>query len=293
MRGQGYKQAAALLPGGIRASALSLPEGVADRAEEFRLRAGAVPSVLLPDGERALLRRAVTPHELATVLETATRASAHTALESVRSGYITVRGGVRLGLAGQVSESAGHVLTIRQLSSVAVRIPREVSGCAREVYPGLTAGGFESTLIISPPGGGKTTLLRELIRLLAEGRRVSLVDERGEVAGVYDGVPEFDVGARCDVMTGVDKRTGAGMLLRAMNPEILAMDEITEPADLDAVRSAAGCGVALLATAHARDLEDMSRRSLYRELLALGVFRRVVELENRAGVRRCRLRELP
>ena len=122
---------------------------------------------------------------------------------------------------------------------------------------------------------------------------MSLVDERGEVAGVYDGVPEFDVGARCDVMTGVDKRTGAGMLLRAMNPEILAMDEITEPADLDAVRSAAGCGVTLLATAHARDLEDMSRRSLYRELLALGVFRRVVELENRAGVRRCRLRELP
>ena len=192
MRGQGYKQAAALLPGDIRASALSLPEYVADRAEEFRLRAGAVPSVLLPDGERALLRRAVTPHELATVLETATRASAHTALESVRSGYITVRGGVRLGLAGQVSESAGHVLTIRQLSSVAVRIPRVVRGCAREVYPGHTAGGFESTLIISPPGGGKTTLLRELIRLLAEGRRVSRVDERGEVAGVYDGVPEFD-----------------------------------------------------------------------------------------------------
>lgn len=276
---EGFENAAALLPGDIRTAACSLPEHTKLTAEEFRLRAGSAPGVLTAEGERALLSRRVTVRDLERVLEAATMASAHTALESVASGYVTVRGGCRVGLCGEVSRRGGEVLTIRRLSGTAIRIPREVKGCADSIFASLTPTQWRDTLIISPPGAGKTTLLRELVRRLSAIYRVGLLDERGEVAGVWEGVPEFDVGARTDVLTGADKRSGAVMLLRAMNPQLLAMDEITAAGDIEAVRSAAGCGVGLLASAHASSVEEMRRRPLYRELFALGVFKRAVRIE--------------
>ena len=292
MRGQGFENAAALLPGDIRAAALALDAASRGRAEEFRLRAGAPATVLLPEGEREFTGRAVNARDLDSALENATRASAHTALENVASGFITVRGGVRVGLCGVVSESAGRVLTIRRLTSMSLRIPRQATGCADLLWGELTAGGFKDTLLLSPPGGGKTTLLRELVRRLSDVYRVSLLDERGEVAGVFDAVPEFDVGRRTDVLTGVDKRRGTDMLLRAMNPQVLAMDEITSPEDVEAVKAAAGCGVVLLATAHAPSPEEMLRRPVYRSLLGLGVFRRAVQIDCRLGVRSYTIKEI-
>lgn len=288
----GFESAAALLPGEWRAEAMSLPERIKDTAEEFRLRAGRQATVLTREGERPLSERTVTARDLASLLESATRASAHTAMENVASGFVTVRGGCRVGLCGVVSEEAGRVLTLRRLSGAALRIPRQVPGCADGVFAELTRRGFRDTLIVSPPGMGKTTLLRELVRRLSETHRVSLLDERGEVAGVWDGVPEFDVGAHTDVLTGADKRSGAAMLLRSMNPEILAMDEITARSDLEAVRSGAACGVRILATAHAYTLADMPRRELYREILTMGVFERVVEISADSAGRRYAVREV-
>ena len=163
MRGQdGFENAAALMPGDIRDAARALPGGLKAGAEEFRLRTGLPPAVLTPEGERGMVQRAVTVRDLDSLLEAATRASAHTALESVAAGFVTVRGGCRVGLCGTVSESEGRILTIRRLSSAVIRIPREVKGCAGGIYPALTDGGFRDTLIISPPGAGKTTLLRVL-----------------------------------------------------------------------------------------------------------------------------------
>lgn len=293
MRGQdGFENAAALLPGDIRDAARALPGGLKAGAEEFRLRTGLPPAVLTPEGERGIVQRTVTVRDLDSLLEAATRASAHTALESVAAGFVTVRGGCRVGLCGTVSESEGRILTIRRLSSAVIRIPREVKGCAGGIYPALTDGGFRDALIISPPGAGKTTLLRELVRMLSSTYRVGLLDERGEVAGVWEGVPLFDVGPQTDVLTGADKRRGALMLLRSMNPQILAMDEITARGDLDALRTAAGCGVWLLATAHAFDRQDMLRRGLYREILNCGIFERVVVIRRRGALREYEVTEL-
>ena len=144
----------------------------------------------------------------------------------------------------------------------------------------MLEGGFCDTLIVSPPGAGKTTLLRELVRLLSvRGERVAVADERAEVAGGLEG--GFDLGPRTDVMSGAPKAAAALMLIRSMSPTVLAMDEITAPEDVEAVLSAAGCGVAVLATAHAEGLAGLRRRALYRRLLDEGVFRRFVAVRRR------------
>ena len=172
---EGFENAAALLPLDMRSDVLALPEGLRAGAEELRLRAGRRLSLAMPEGESPVGKRTVTPRDLDTVLENATRASAHTALESVASGFVTVRGGCRVGLCGETVVREGGVRSIRRLSSLGIRIPRQHRGCAAEVYARLLELGLPDTLIVSPPGAGKTTLLRELVRLVSEGgRRVSL-----------------------------------------------------------------------------------------------------------------------
>lgn len=280
---KGFQAACALLPPAAERAAARLPEGEKVRCEEFRLRVGHPPTVLLDGGERVLCASLMTAEDIRLVAERAARSSLHTQLDALRRGFLSAGEGVRVGLCGE-----GRGDSFGAFSSAAVRIPREVPGCADGVWPALTEGGFRSTLILSPPGGGKTTLLRELIRRLSlEGRRVAVADERGEIAGCSGGRPGFDIGPHTDVITAVPKARAAGMLLRAMNPGILAMDEITDPADSRALLEAAGCGVMLLATAHAADCRDFARRSVGREILLNGPFERVVTVQNRGGRRSC------
>ena len=290
---EGFDNAAGLLPQDMRQTLSALPGSARACAEELRLRSGRRPSLLLAEGESPFGDRAVQPRDLETVLENATRASAHTALECVAAGFVTVRGGCRVGLCGETVVREGGVRSIRRLSSLSIRIPRQHRGCAGEIYARMLELGLPDTLIISPPGAGKTTLLRELVRLASEGgRRVSLIDERAEIAGVWDGSPLFDIGPCTDVMTGAPKPEAAAMLIRAMSPQILAMDEITTPADVEAARLATGCGVKLMATAHAGSARELAARPVYRKLLEDGVFSAAVVIERRGGSRHYRLEEL-
>ncbi len=295
-----FRQAIRLLPAGLRRPLEDLPRVEQGRAEEIRLRAGRPMTLVFPEGERPAEPRGrpVEPGDLAHVLEIATQASAHTALERVRSGFFTVRGGHRIGLCGSGVVREGRIWNLRQLSSLALRVARQAPGTARPVLDRLAGdGGLESTLILSPPGWGKTTLLRDLIRAVSDGDglppcRVGVADERGELAAVWEGVPQFDVGRQTDVMDGCPKGEGLLMLLRGMNPQVLAADEITAPEDVAALEMAANCGVTLLATAHGADLEDLCRRPLYRRLLELGVFRRLILIRREAGGRRYLLERL-
>lgn len=292
-----FEQAASVLPMELRRQAMALPEGEWARTEELRLRCGWPMTAVLPEGEVPLSRRAVVPEDLELLLEIASRSSIHAVLPQLREGYLTIEGGHRIGICGTMVTQEQQVRTIRALSSVSIRIARQLRGTAVTVLPRLLEGDrLCSALIAAPPGLGKTTLLRELVRCISEGEggpalRVGLTDERGEVAALYGGMPQLEVGRRTDVIEGCSKARGAMLLLRAMNPQVLAMDEITAPEDVDALTAAAGCGAVLLATAHG-ERGGLSSRPLYRRLLEEKIFRRLVTIGRGTAGREYEVKEL-
>ena len=294
-----YTDAAAILPNRLRRAALALPEQVQARAEEFRLRAGRTMTVLTAQGE-VDTGAAVEPEELETLCDLATEFSRYAASETIRCGFIPVRGGFRVGLCGTAVMKEGVSTNLRCLSSAAIRIGREKTGVGAEAAPQLFRGGvFQNTLLVSAPGGGKTTLLRDLVRILSGGlcgvppQRVALIDERGEVAVVCRGKPQMDVGPRTDVLDGCPKALGIPMVLRAMNPQVIAVDEITLEEDIRAMTMAAGCGVGLLATVHAAGTAELAEKPLYHALLAEKVFRLAVCISAPEGQRHYQVEELP
>lgn len=285
------EDAAAILPVRLRKLVLALPDAQKAAVEEFRLRVGRPLTVLLPEGELAL-DACVEPVELETLCDLATEFSRYAAAETIKEGFLTVRGGFRVGLCGTAVMKDGGNSNLKYFSGAAVRVAREKQGIGDVLAPKLFKEGcFCSTLIVSPPGGGKTTLLRDLVRRLSNGvpglgpSRLALVDERGEVAVMYRGEPQMDVGSHTDVLDACPKALGIPMLLRAMNPQIIAVDEITQEEDLRAISMAVGCGVGLLATVHGTSLADLERKPLYRRLLRQRAFEKVIFIRCAAGER--------
>ena len=298
-----YEQAAELLPARWQQAARRVPDFRKAQAEEFRLRAGRPMTLVTTEGELfvsdELPRQSVTQSDLEQLCDTVTGYSRYAASESMGKGYLVGRGGFRVGLCGTVVLRDGVGVNLRDISSATVRISRQAAGLCGSISELLPEGEvFQSTLIAAPPGAGKTTLLREMVAVLSNGSderaplRVGVVDERGELAGMYRGVPQLDVGFHTDVLDGCPKALGIPMLMRSANPQVIAVDEITAEEDLAAMAAAANCGVALLATIHALDGEELRRKPLYPVLATSQVFRRLITISVEAGQRRYQVQPL-
>lgn len=182
----------------------------------------------------------------------------------IRQGFLTVQGGHRIGFAGKVIlNTDGSVRNLSYIRFLNIRISHEILGMADPVLPYLfQQGALQNVLIISPPGCGKTTLLRDLIRQVSDGskerqgQQVSVVDERSEIAGSYQGIPQNHIGIRTDVLDACPKTEGMMLLMRSMTPEVIAVDEIGSKEDLAALQRIAVCGTGVLATMHGYSLED-------------------------------------
>lgn len=244
--------------------------------EEIRLRSGRRPTLLINGREEPAGMEPITADDLLRILERATGASLHTAKTTLADGFLDHRG-VRIGVCGQAVLKNGEMSLFHSLSSLVLRVPRECRGICRHQIDTLLQEGFQNTLVIGVPGAGKTTALREMIRRLSDaGYRIGVADERNELAA-YDGeAAAYDLGKCTDILGGLPKEKAAMMLLRGMNPQIIAMDEISRKEDMAALVRICGCGVGVLASAHAAGKEDLDRRDEYRSLLERGMFSRLL-----------------
>lgn len=291
------------LPARLRGMIERLPGMAGERLEEIRIRE-ARPLELVIDGESKF----VTPDGTLTadackgyrpskedglkLLDLLTNHSLYTFEEELRRGYITIAGGHRVGLAGRTVLERGEVKHIRDVASFNIRVARAIPGLGKQLLSAIwdeSAGTIHQTLVISPPRQGKTTLIRDLARLLStgerpdspfvqSGQRVGIVDERSEIAACVKGVPAFDVGPRTDVLDGCPKAEGMMMMIRSMSPDVLIVDEIGRPEDAAALQEALHAGVRVIATAHGRSVGDVRDRPVMRRMLEERMFARVVEL---------------
>jgi len=253
--------------------------GEQERIQEIRLRSGR-PVIIHKAGKEYFLDRhgeftdrqeqavCMDRRQLEEILRMACEDSVYAFEEELRKGFLTLRGGHRLGISGQaVTGADGTLKTIKNIAFINIRIAHQVRGAADGVLPRLyREGRLLSTLIISPPGCGKTTLLRDLIRQVSDGNpwgggmEVAVVDERSEIAGSFLGVPQNDVGIRTDVLDACPKAEGMMLLLRSMSPRVIAIDELGSRSELEALGCAAACGCEILATVHGESLEQVSQR---------------------------------
>lgn len=196
--------------------------------------------------------------EIREMMEYISNFSVYAYEDEMRQGFLTIQGGHRVGICGKAVMQDKKMKTIRNISFLNIRLAREKKGCADKIMPYLfEKGRLCHTLIVSPPGCGKTTLLRDVIRQLSNGGfKIGVVDERSEIAACYHGVPQNDLGIRTDVLDGCTKTTGVELLLRAMSPEVIAVDELGGEDDVAMAKKSIYCGCKLLATAHGEGRED-------------------------------------
>lgn len=270
-----------------------------ERVYEIRLRIGA-PLQIIYDGRDYFLKAngggtflprnayIVTSEDVCVTMEYIGNYSLYAFEDELRQGFLTVQGGHRVGIAGQVIVEDGKVKGVSPITCVNVRLSHQILGCGDTLFPYLwDEGEFCHTLIISAPRCGKTTLLRDIVRQLSDGNErypgmtVGVVDERSEIAGCYQGIPQNDVGIRTDVLDGCPKAEGMMMLIRSMSPQVVAVDEIGTAGDIKALESVLNCGCKILATIHGNTIDDVRKKPLLSSMVNAHIFERYVLLSNR------------
>ena len=237
-----------------------------DKLMEVRIRCGMAVSLVCTDGIYHITQKGhitqncenvivATAKDIRRGMELITHSSVYAFENEIRNGYITLAGGHRVGITGDAVVVGGEISHIRTVQSLNYRFAREVIGAADSVMEKIYDGKYiKNTLIMSPPMCGKTTMLRDVARQLSLlGKKVSIVDERGEIAALAMGVPSFSLGANCDVLSGVDKADGMLLMLRAMSPDVIITDEIGDERDFAAISEIKKRGVSIITSLHGRD----------------------------------------
>lgn len=204
----------------------------------------------------------------------------------IKRGFLTIEGGHRIGICGEtVTDEAGIIQSIKHISSVNIRVAHEVKGVAENIMKYIYVGEeVKNTLIVSAPGAGKTTLLRDIIRSVStgkgkqHGKSVGVVDERGEIAACFQGIPQLDVGPRTDVLSNCPKKWGMRMLLRSMAPSVIAVDELGKIEEIELIQQMTGNGCAVIATIHGESIEELKNKKFLDEMWKQHIFENIIYL---------------
>lgn len=269
-----------LLSSAVLTAVGRLPQDKLMSADEIRLRLNRPISLSFGEEDMVLDHTEVRDEDIEHTFKTAFSYSLHSHVRELAGGYITTKGGNRVGICGTAVNGVGGVESVKNISSLNIRIAREVRGCADEIIK-VCSGGVPSIMVIGPPGSGKTTVLRDVCRVLGSRFRISLIDEQGEIAASYRGAAQNDVGALTDVFSGYPKHTGVKTAVRVMTPRAVVVDEIGTEEDGRALEYALHSGVRLITAVHAQDFGEAREKPLIKRLLAEKAFEYAVELIDR------------
>ena len=267
--------------------------------EEIRIRVDRPVILKYPEGKEDILDHVVTQNEILNILQSLCNNSIYSYQSQICDGYITLQGGHRVGITGNVAMKDGKITNVNYVSSLNFRIAREIIGASDEILKEVITRinsqnnlknsnsdtsnlEINNTLIVSKPGCGKTTVLRDLVRNISnKGFTVSLIDERGEIASMYKGIPQNDIGLRTDVMDNVTKSLGMKIAVRTMAPQVIVADEIGTEGDLEAINYGICSGVKGIFTAHGSDISELRQNETLNKLYEEKLFKRIIFLENR------------
>lgn len=286
---KGLEQAKMVLSEKLKYAIGKINPQEAIKIQELRLRIGKYFSVCILDKEYFITEAGkltqfhnngilVDGNDINFTFKVACQYSVHSFQKELSQGFITIQGGNRIGLCGSAVINKNEVETIKDISSINIRIAKQIIGCSNNIYSSLFCGQLQSVLIIGPPLSGKTTILRDLCRQLGQAHKLSIIDERNEIAATVNGIPQNDIGLFSDVFNSYPKVDGIITAIRVMSPKIIVCDEIGSNEDAIALENAIHSGVKIIATAHAGSIEEIKKRIGLMKLLELGAFNKIALL---------------